>query len=511
MHRLFWWVVIAVMALMMAPLAGLLAAPVSVARPAPAMPDATQDDEIILLTSAGQIRIDDPLTPAGIKPAIWNSASDAGWTMVAAGDFNGDGDAEIVAAHGDTLKMFDPVVQPGKQPAVFGANMGAGRNIRLLVTGDFDGDGKDEIAVTFADNGARLRIYDGGATAAAADWKQWYEESFDSTWKDMAAGDFNNDGYDDLALVRNVDRRIMTYKGGTSGLSVLAEKGGYGTDWLAVAGGNVFSDFAGDEIALDRNGANAAVNGLLIFRVVGNAFVDIGEGPNYKYNPNFTSLALGDLNGDGDDEILLLRDPVTDKASLFMVNPAGQPLRAFELAIGFGAAAWKLVRTGDIDGDGRDEVVVERGDGYRVYAAPEANDAYSLAAGPLYTTSIFSNLPTMAVANVDGPGLPLGPELSVSPKTLSFNLEYRQPSPTQNLTIKNTGTSDVIAWQAKVIEGSDMAATRRDQRQHTRPARGLRQHERGPAERYPLHRQDSHRGHGRRNGHGQPDRGHRQL
>ena len=59
--------------------------------------------------------------------------------------------------------------------------------------------------------------------------------------------------------------------------------------------------------------------------MVGNAFVDIGEGPTYKYNPNFTSLALGDLNGDGDDEILLLRDPVIDKASLFMVNPAGHP------------------------------------------------------------------------------------------------------------------------------------------------------------------------------------------
>ena len=261
MHRSFWWVMIAVVALMMAPLAGLLAAPVSIARSAPAQPDATLDDEIIVLTSAGQIRIDDPLTPAGIKPAIWNSASDAGWTMLAAGDFNGDGDAEIVASRSDTIRVFDPVVQPGRQPAVFAANMGAGRNIQLLVTGDFDHDGKDEIAVTFADSGARLRIYDGGATAAAAEWKQWYEESFGGTWKDMAAGDFNNDGYDDLALVRNADRLIKVYRGGTSGLSALAERGGDVTDWLAVAGGNIFSDYAGDEIALDRNGANAAVNG----------------------------------------------------------------------------------------------------------------------------------------------------------------------------------------------------------------------------------------------------------
>ena len=59
------------------------------------------------------------------------------------------------------------------------------------------------------------------------------------------------------------------------------------------------------------------------------------------------------------------------------------------------------------------------------------------------------------MANVDGPAAPLGPELSVSPKMLSFDLEYRQPSPTQNLTITNIGTTDVLTWQAKVMEGSD--------------------------------------------------------
>ena len=386
--------------------------------------------------------------------------------------------------------------------------MGAGKNIQLLVTGDFDRDGKDEIAVTFSDSGTKLRVYDGGATAAAGAWTKWYEAAFGGTWKDMASGDFNNDTYDDLALVRNADRLIKVYKGGTSGLSDLAERGGYGTDWLAVAGGNVFSDFAGDEIALDRNGANAATDGLLIFRVVGNAFVDIGEGPAYRYNPNFTSMALGDLNGDGDDEILLLRDPVTDKVSLLMVNPAGAAMRAIELAIGFGSAAWKLVRTGDTDGDGRDEVVVERGDGYRVYTGLEANDSYAPGAGPLYTTSTFSNLPTMAVANVDGPGVSLGPELSVSPKTLTFDLEYRQPSPTQNLTIKNIGTSDVISWKAEVVEGGDwlrLGATSGS----TEGVLGVSvELERGPAQRYPLRRQDSHHSHERRVGDGQPERCH---
>ena len=36
--------------------------------------------------------------------------------VVAGGDFNGDGDAELVAAHGSEIKVFDPVVKPGKTP-----------------------------------------------------------------------------------------------------------------------------------------------------------------------------------------------------------------------------------------------------------------------------------------------------------------------------------------------------------------------------------------------------------
>ena len=108
--------------------------------------------------------MDDPTTPTGYKPATWTSASVPGWesdwTVVAAGDFNGDGDAELVAARsittgnpaGSYIKVFDPVVQPGSALVNFNVNLsldapvGLMRNVRLLVTGDFDNDGRDEFA-----------------------------------------------------------------------------------------------------------------------------------------------------------------------------------------------------------------------------------------------------------------------------------------------------------------------------------------------------------------------------
>ncbi len=197
--------------------------------------------------------------------------------MVAAGDFNGDGDAEIVATKGDTIKAFDPIVQPGSQPVAFEQSLGAGRNIQLLVTGDFDNDGKDEIAITHSDTGvdlpATLRVYDGGVNATAAEWMIRYQESYNAVWQDMSAGDVNNDGAADLVMVRNSDRRIKVYNGRT--WAVLAEQGPYASDWYAVATGNLSAAYPGAEIALERQGVSAQINSLLLLRIAGDTFADL--------------------------------------------------------------------------------------------------------------------------------------------------------------------------------------------------------------------------------------------
>ena len=143
--------------------------PASAVQADTAAPTAAADDEIVVITSALQLRVDDPTTPPGIQPATWSSASvpgwESGWTAVAGGDFNGDGDDELVAARGSEIKVFDPVVQPGSALVNFSVNLGSGWNVRLLSTGDFDADGKDEFAVIHyisgGGNQARLVWFDG--------------------------------------------------------------------------------------------------------------------------------------------------------------------------------------------------------------------------------------------------------------------------------------------------------------------------------------------------------------
>ena len=49
----------------------------------------------------------------------WDSGTETGFTVVAGGDFNGDGDDELVAARGSIVKVFDPVVKSGKAAVWF--------------------------------------------------------------------------------------------------------------------------------------------------------------------------------------------------------------------------------------------------------------------------------------------------------------------------------------------------------------------------------------------------------
>ncbi len=431
----------------------LLIVPATPAFAEPAVPDAVLDDEVAVIEfPSGRIRIDDPSQPAGISPFNWNSGSDIGWGFVAAGDFNGDGDAELAALRGGTLKVFDPFVQPGFSPVTFETTLSGGRAYTLIATGDLDRDGRDEIVVTHTETGTfsqTIQVWDGGGTGTV--WSLARSESFGSNWNAISIGDMNNDGYEDVALFRNIDNRIKVYSG-LNWTPPLAEQI-YNADWLTIALGNLSSSYPGDEMALTRSEVGASLNSLIPFRLATTGLIDlVSPAPNYKFFPYFTSIALGDANGDGDDEIMMLRDPEADNISIKLVNPAGAGMRDFQAAIGWGGSAWQQVRMGDVDGDGRDESVVLRQDRYRIYWQVELDDSHSDVTGTYRTPSVVDyDRPTMALGNFDGPGVPGATPLVVSP--LQVNIVHRAGGPASDANVSITRTGVPTGWSASVTSG----------------------------------------------------------
>ena len=100
-----------------------------------------------------------------------------------------------------------------------------------------------------------------------------------------------------------------------------------------------------------------------MFNVYSGGFSDVFPGQNgqWRYSPNFTSLALADLTGSKQDVIFMLRDPVdAGKTGLLQVNPANVPVPGHEIVLETGYYSWKQVRAGDVNGDGRDDIVILR-------------------------------------------------------------------------------------------------------------------------------------------------------
>ncbi len=101
---------------------------------------------------------------------------------------------------------------------------------------------------------------------------------------------------------------------------------------------------------------------------------------------------------------------------------------------------WYEVAAGDVNGNGKDAVVAERGDDLRVYYEPTVDETqYVDYAGIGY---LVNNL---AVANM-GYGNLL--ELAASPTNLSYSFGCGQTSPSQPIALTNSVNTGSIAWTA---------------------------------------------------------------
>jgi hypothetical protein len=215
---------------------------------------------------------------------------------------------------------------------------------------DFNGDGREDLIWRRQDGVLSnwLGTSAGGFTAN----DQNALTRFDPSWNVVGAGDFNGDGRDDL-LWRHFDGTISNWLGTATGGFTINDANAWATisnAWKIVGTGDVNGDGIDDIIWRHLEGTLSNWLGTEAGSFTindGAAFTNVST--------DWQVTGTGDFNGDGHDDILWRHSNGTisnwlgTAAGGFTINDANAWTTA--------PTDWFVTRTGDFDGDGREDIL----------------------------------------------------------------------------------------------------------------------------------------------------------
>lgn len=418
---------------------------------------ADPDSEIVYLDNTGVIRILDLLQSGNAPLVDWVSPT-GGWENIALGDVNNDGDKEIIAVKDTsgvtTLTVWDPVVAngafDGKTPngipwAKLYERTDQG-NQKMVGTGKLDPNlPGDHIAYVLQINNSLQRLVvlkPTTATPTGREWTTHFTRDFNEQWETISIGNVDNTGADEIALVDREQGRLSVYRAdGTSG-SILNRTGTdrpYRVGLIAQFDGN-----RGKDVIAIRNGE--LLPSYFVIKYDSGSFSEIKS---EAFNPSPRSAFAADINDDGKEEIVMLRESsATGNVVRMIVRGDDQSKVPVELEQfldrdnGYGTGAG-----GDVDGDGKDEIVIMRDNNIRVYTQPDRNASFNNYA---YQT----NKDSILIGDLDRNGFRIGNLLSSSISTVEETLQIGISGVTKQFELRNATDNNIPISYRIEVEGN---------------------------------------------------------
>jgi hypothetical protein len=341
-----------------------------------------------------------------LSPASYPLGSIPGQPALA--DLNGDGVLDMVVANtgfGGNLSVLigngDGTFKPAvTYPTAFGAG--------YVVVADFNGDGKPDIAVANG-TGSNILVFPGNGDGTFGTPVASFGAIGGAFY--LAAGDFNKDGKLDLAVLGSVGVQIALGNGDGTFHGNLSLPGVFGASGpIAVADLN--GDGNPDVVFTASNDT-----GIAATPQPGTVLVMLGHGDGtfaaivaYPIGKIATSVAIGDLNGDGKPDLAVTDfAPGAADVAVLLGNGDG----TFQAAVRYPAAdGADAVVMGDFNGDGNLDLAVSSNSAGANSSSGSAGAVTVLLGrgdGTFRNSLVYGagiNPLTVAVGDVNGDGKP---------------------------------------------------------------------------------------------------------
>ena len=313
-----------------------------------------------------------------------------------AGDVNGDGyedvlvnalgDATISGYEGITFLYYGSATGPSTTPDwYFEGDQNNAYLGESISGGDLNGDGYSDILIgssrynTFAIDDGIVYAFFGGPDGPS-ELPDWYATSGIANsnfgFNCNATGDLNNDGYNDVVIGQDVQKKVLVYYGSAAGPSwtpsatIVSPNADITTFGYFFTVANTNGDDYDDVVVCGRD--NIGFSDKPVLYVFYGSSTGVSLVPDWSYF-NIAGISIvdnaGDVNNDGYEDLICYQlQPI-----LFTGGPTGLSLEpVWSYATSSPTISHSIGGAGDVNNDGYDDVLV-----YCYYFTDFLEDTYS--------------------------------------------------------------------------------------------------------------------------------------